>query len=42
MLARGVRFSEPPSDQEWGARHAWFEDPDGYRMSIYSPLPNQA
>lgn len=27
-----------PADQSWGARHAWFHDPDGYRLSIYSPL----
>lgn len=27
----------PPDDQEWGARHAWLRDPDGYRLSIYSP-----
>jgi catechol 2,3-dioxygenase-like lactoylglutathione lyase family enzyme len=26
-----------PSDQGWGARHAWFHDPDGYRLSIFSP-----
>jgi catechol 2,3-dioxygenase-like lactoylglutathione lyase family enzyme len=29
-----------PSDQAWGARHAWFHDPDGYRLSIYSELPS--
>jgi catechol 2,3-dioxygenase-like lactoylglutathione lyase family enzyme len=27
-----------PSDQEWGARHAWLHDPDGYRLSIWSPI----
>jgi catechol 2,3-dioxygenase-like lactoylglutathione lyase family enzyme len=36
LLAKGVRFTEPPEDQEWGARHAWLSDPDGYRLSIYS------
>jgi catechol 2,3-dioxygenase-like lactoylglutathione lyase family enzyme len=36
LTAKGVRFSSPPADQEWGARHAWLLDPDGYRLSIYS------
>jgi catechol 2,3-dioxygenase-like lactoylglutathione lyase family enzyme len=38
MAAKGVRFAGPPADQEWGARHAWFEDPDGYPLSIFTPL----
>ena len=38
LVASGVRFSGPPEDQEWGARHAWLTDPDGYRLSIY-PAP---
>jgi catechol 2,3-dioxygenase-like lactoylglutathione lyase family enzyme len=38
MLARGVVFRGPPEDQEWGSRHAWFEDPDGYPISIFTPL----
>jgi catechol 2,3-dioxygenase-like lactoylglutathione lyase family enzyme len=33
----GVAVTEP-SDQEWGARHAWLHDPDGYRLSIWSPI----
>ena len=28
-----------PNDMPWGARHAWLHDPDGYRVSIYTPLP---
>jgi catechol 2,3-dioxygenase-like lactoylglutathione lyase family enzyme len=36
LSARGIRFDGPPEDQEWGARHAWLRDPDGYRLSIYS------
>jgi uncharacterized glyoxalase superfamily protein PhnB len=36
LVASGVRFLEPPEDQEWGARHAWLIDPDGHRLSIYS------
>jgi catechol 2,3-dioxygenase-like lactoylglutathione lyase family enzyme len=27
-----------PIDQPWGARHAWLHDPDGYRLSLWSPL----
>jgi catechol 2,3-dioxygenase-like lactoylglutathione lyase family enzyme len=38
MTAKGVEFRGPPEDQEWGARHAWFADPDGYPMSIFTPL----
>lgn len=36
LTAKGIRFDGPPQDQEWGARHAWLRDPDGYRLSIYS------
>ncbi len=32
----GVAIEEGPADQPWGARHAWFRDPDGRRMSVYS------
>jgi catechol 2,3-dioxygenase-like lactoylglutathione lyase family enzyme len=32
----GVTLTEGPTDQPWGARHAWLLDPDGRRMSIYS------
>ena len=31
-------LERPPADQEWGARHAWPVDPDGYPMSIFTPL----
>ena len=33
----GVAVTEP-SDQDWGARHAWLHDPDGYRVSVWSPI----
>jgi catechol 2,3-dioxygenase-like lactoylglutathione lyase family enzyme len=36
LSAAGVDFEGPAADQPWGARHAWFTDPDGYRMSIWS------
>ncbi len=32
----GVEIIEDPTDQPWGARHAWLLDPEGRRMSIYS------
>lgn len=38
-VAAGVEFEGPPGDQPWGARHAWFRDPDGRRMSIFQPNP---
>lgn len=37
LRAAGFDVSEP-ADQEWGARHAWFPDPDGRPISIYTPL----
>ncbi len=35
LEGHGVAIEEGPADQPWGARHAWFRDPDGRRMSIY-------
>jgi catechol 2,3-dioxygenase-like lactoylglutathione lyase family enzyme len=35
LRAAGVGITAP-TDQPWGARHAWLHDPDGYRLSIYS------
>jgi catechol 2,3-dioxygenase-like lactoylglutathione lyase family enzyme len=36
LVDAGVEVEGPPMDQDWGARHAWFRDGDGRRMSIYS------
>ena len=36
LVEAGVDVEGPPEDQDWGARHAWFRDGDGRRMSIYS------
>ncbi|MGH8935854.1 MAG: VOC family protein [Acidimicrobiia bacterium] len=36
LVEAGVGVEGPPQVQEWGARHAWFRDGDGRRMSIYS------
>ena len=38
MVAAGVTFAGPPEEQPWGARHAWFRDPDGYRLSILTAV----
>ena len=38
LMEAGVEVEAPPQDQDWGARHAWFRDGDGRRMSIYWPL----
>ena len=38
LREEGVQVGLPPEDQEWGARNAWLYDPDGYRLSIYSPM----
>lgn len=38
LAAAGVTFDGPPEDQPWGARHAWLSDPDGYRLSIFTPV----
>jgi catechol 2,3-dioxygenase-like lactoylglutathione lyase family enzyme len=35
----GIRIDQGPSDMPWGARHSFFQDPDGYRLSIFTPSP---
>jgi catechol 2,3-dioxygenase-like lactoylglutathione lyase family enzyme len=37
LQEQGVVFVAPPADTTWGARHAFFADPDGYRLSIFTP-----
>lgn len=36
LVEAGVEVEDHPKDQDWGARHVWFRDGDGRRMSIYS------
>ena len=38
LTEAGVVFATEPEDQDWGARHAWLTDPDGYRLSIFSDV----
>jgi catechol 2,3-dioxygenase-like lactoylglutathione lyase family enzyme len=33
----GAEVDGPPEQQEWGARHLWFRDVDGRRMSLFTP-----
>ena len=38
LSTKGYPVVSPPADQPWGMRHAWLLDPDGYRISISSPV----
>ena len=38
LASRGVHFTQAPQDEPWGARHANLEDPDGYKLTIFTPL----
>lgn len=37
LVEAGVEVEGPPQQQEWGARHLWFRDVDGRRMSLFTP-----
>ena len=37
LCAAGIVFDSEPHDMEWGLRHAWLRDPDGYRLSLSGP-----
>jgi catechol 2,3-dioxygenase-like lactoylglutathione lyase family enzyme len=37
LIEAGVEVERPPEQQEWGARHLWFRDVDGRRMSLFTP-----
>jgi lactoylglutathione lyase len=34
LIAKGVRFLRPPTDQPWGLRTAYFADPEGNLWEI--------
>lgn len=38
LAARGVTFTEPPTEQMWGTQ-AIFADPDGNQHLIVTPAP---
>jgi catechol 2,3-dioxygenase-like lactoylglutathione lyase family enzyme len=37
LIKAGVEVEGPPERQEWCARHLWFRDVDGRRMSLFTP-----
>jgi catechol 2,3-dioxygenase-like lactoylglutathione lyase family enzyme len=37
LIEAGIEVEGPPEQQEWGARHLWFRDVDGRRMSLFTP-----
>jgi catechol 2,3-dioxygenase-like lactoylglutathione lyase family enzyme len=37
LIEAGAEVEGPPEQQEWGARHLWFRDVDGRRMSLFTP-----
>jgi catechol 2,3-dioxygenase-like lactoylglutathione lyase family enzyme len=39
LTARGVEFTEPPTEQEWGALMGMFADPDGNVFVLHSAAP---
>lgn len=39
ITARGGELSQPPQDQLWGVRDFAVADPDGFQISISTPLP---
>lgn len=39
IAERGGVLDQPPTDQPWGARDLAVTDPDGFRISISTPLP---
>jgi uncharacterized glyoxalase superfamily protein PhnB len=39
LSARGVEFTEPPAEQEWGALMGQFKDPDGNEFVLHSAAP---
>ncbi len=42
LRANGVAFTQPPVDQHWGYRAAYFRDPEGNFWEIRQPIPRPA
>lgn len=38
LIAKGVEFTMPPTDQYWGLRTAFFKDPEGNLWEIAHPI----
>ncbi len=39
LLAPGMPIAKEPATYPWGARAAWFRDPDGNRVDLYTLVP---
>ncbi len=39
LVTAGVPTEGRPGPQEWGARHVWFADVDGRRLSVFAGVP---
>jgi uncharacterized glyoxalase superfamily protein PhnB len=35
LESAGVKLKQPPKDVPWGWRHAYLDDPDGHKVSLY-------
>jgi catechol 2,3-dioxygenase-like lactoylglutathione lyase family enzyme len=38
LVRRGIGLLEPPTDQAWGHRTAFFRDPDGNLLEVYADI----
>lgn len=38
LAGRGIEFFQPPTDQPWGMRTAYFKDPDGHVWELAQPI----
>jgi lactoylglutathione lyase len=41
LIAKGVWFLRPPTDQPWGLRTAYFADPEGTLWEINQPIASK-
>jgi catechol 2,3-dioxygenase-like lactoylglutathione lyase family enzyme len=41
LIAKGVQFFKPPTDQPWGRCTTTFGDPEGNLWELYHELPKQ-
>jgi len=41
LTAKGVKFINPPKDQAWGRRTAYFADPEGNLWELWHELPSK-
>ena len=41
LIALGITFETPPTDQSWQWREAWFSDPTGNQLCLYHAGSNR-